>query len=390
MADENHSDNLEKSEEPTPKRREEARKKGQVAMSRSLVPAAALLASALVLRFGGEELIVGMERLFAGFFSLAGGRKEITSEDLFALSLESGLIFLPFLAVLFSGVVLVGMGSGFFQTGFLWTTEPLRMDLSRLNPFAGLRRLLGLEAAAEMVKALLGLAALGILGFLIVYDDLPALSSLTSLNVGEIVLYGGKEGAHLLWSGAGVMAALAGLDYLYRRWRTEMNLRMSRQEFKEEMREHDGDPLVRSRLKGLRQKLSRQRMMEEVARADVVITNPQELAVALRYRLGEMAAPRVSAKGAGFVARRIREIARQKGVPIVENKPLARLLYRLVEVGQEIHESLYRVVAEVLAYVYRLRRRNTDSSNRSSSSSSSNGSNILNDLNVLNTSGVNP
>jgi flagellar biosynthetic protein FlhB len=130
---------------------------------------------------------------------------------------------------------------------------------------------------------------------------------------------------------------------------------MSRQEIKEEMREQEGDPLLKSHLKSLRQKMSRRRMMSEVAKADVVITNPTHLAIALRYRADEMGAPRVLGKGAGFIAEKIREVARSKGIPIVENKPLARLLYHQVEIGREIPETLYRVVAGVLAYVYRLR-----------------------------------
>jgi flagellar biosynthetic protein FlhB len=152
------------------------------------------------------------------------------------------------------------------------------------------------------------------------------------------------------------MATLAGLDYLYQRWRTESQLRMSRHEIKEEMREQEGDPQLKGHLRSLRQKMSRRRLAADVAKADVVITNPTELAVALRYRAGEMSAPRVLGKGAGFIAQRIREIAREKGIPIVENKPLARLLYRQVDAGREIPEALYRAVAEVLAYVYRLRR----------------------------------
>jgi flagellar biosynthetic protein FlhB len=350
-------DDFERTEEPTPRRREEARKKGQVAKSRNLIPAAMLLAAALVLRFAGEELVVRMERLFVGFFSLVAARTAITQEDLVSLSLESGLLFLPVLVPLFISVTLAGVGGGFLQTGFLWTVEPLRLDLTRINPLAGLRRLFGLEAVAELTKALLSIVCLGTLGFLFLYTNLTAFATLTSLEVPEIVLYGSRKGRWLMEAGVGVMAALAGLDYLYQRWRTEVRLRMSRHELKEELREQEGDPLIKSRLKSLRQKLARQRMMAEAARADVVITNPQRLAVALRYHPGEMAAPRVVAKGAGFLASKIREIAREKGIPLVENKPLAQLLYRLVAVGQEIPETLYRAVAEVLAYVYRLRQR---------------------------------
>jgi flagellar biosynthetic protein FlhB len=169
-------------------------------------------------------------------------------------------------------------------------------------------------------------------------------------------LYGARDGVLLTSWIVGVMGALAGLEYFYQRWRTEVQLRMSRQEIKEEMREQEGDPQLKGRVKSLRQKMSRRRMTAQVAKADVVITNPTHLAIALGYRAGEMGAPRVLGKGAGYIAEKIREIARAKGIPIIENKPLAQLLYRRVEVGWEIPETFYRAVAEVLAYVYRLRR----------------------------------
>jgi flagellar biosynthetic protein FlhB len=179
--------------------------------------------------------------------------------------------------------------------------------------------------------------------------------SLSTLAAGDIVAYASRDGAVLSAWIIAVMVALAGFDFLYQRWHIDKQLRMSRQEIKEEMREQEGDPLLKSHLKSLRQKMSRRRMMSEVAKADVVITNPTHLAIALRYRAEEMGAPRVLGKGAGFIAEKIREVARSKGIPIVENKPLARLLYHQVEIGREIPETLYRAVAGVLAYVYRLR-----------------------------------
>lgn len=348
---------FERTEEPTPRRREEARKKGQVAKSRSLIPAVTLLAATCMLYFIAVELLVKMESLFRGCFFLTARTESLAPEDVFSLLLESSLLFLPVLLPLFAGVVAAGVGGGVLQTGFLWTTEPLRPDWSRLNPLAGLRRLCSGEAAVELIKALASVMCLGGLGGVVLFMRLPAVASLSTLEVVDIVRYGGREGGWLLTAGVGVMAALAGLDYAYQRWRTGVRLRMSRHEVKEEMREHEGDPLIKSRLKSIRQRLARQRMMTDAARADVVVTNPQRLAVALRYRPAEMAAPKVVAKGAGFVARKIREIAREKGIPLVENKPLAQLLYRLVEVGEEIPETLYRAVAEVLAYVYRLRQR---------------------------------
>jgi flagellar biosynthetic protein FlhB len=232
----------------------------------------------------------------------------------------------------------------------------LKPDFSRLNPLTGLGRLVNVETIGEVVKSLLEILCLGVLGVILLRADLPALISLSSFDFGELLLFSSREGLSILKAGIGVMVVLTLLDYLFQHWRLQVKLRMSRQEVKEEHREQEGDPHIKGRLRALRQKMSRQRMMAEVPQADVVITNPTHLAIALRYRPEEMAAPRVVAKGAGFVAQRIREIARSHSIPVMENKPLARLLYKQVEIGGEIPESLYRAVAEVLAYILRLRR----------------------------------
>jgi flagellar biosynthesis protein FlhB len=356
MAEQAFKDDLEKSEEPTAKRRDEARAKGQFARSRTLIPAATLLALAVTLRFAGSELMARMGACVVGFFTAAGKANELRSGDLFDLTTQASLLIAPALLPFFGAVVLAGLGAGFLQTGFVMASEPVHLDFSRISPVAGFRRLFSLDSAADLVKALLFIGGLSVVGGVYLYFDLPALTSLSGFSAPEIVAYTSREGAGLIGWVVGAMATLAGLDYLYQRWRTGAQLRMSRQEVKEEMREQEGDPHLKGALKSLRQKLSRRRMTADVAKADVIITNPTELAVALRYRAGEMSAPRVLGKGAGYVAQKIREIAREKGIPIVENKPLARLLYRQAEVGREIPEALYRAVAEVLAYVYRLRR----------------------------------
>lgn len=355
MAEE--KDNFEKTEEPTPKRREDARQKGQVTKSKNVPLAATLLAATLVLHFVGWELLVRLERLFTGFFSLAGNREELVRGDVVAISINAGLLLLPIFIPLFGGVILIAMGAGFLQTSFLWTLEPLTPDLKKLDPFAGLHRMFSPEAAGRLAEALLSVLSLGTLGFFFLYSDTAEISSLISLGVRGMIVYVSREGILLLTLGVVVMTAIATFDYFFQRWRTETKLRMSRQEVKEELRQQDGDPLIKSRIKSIRQKIARQRMMTEVAKADVVITNPQELAVALRYRFEEMTAPQLVGKGAGMIAQKIREVAREKGIPIVPNKTLARLLFRSVEVGQIIPESLYRAVAEILAYVYGLRRK---------------------------------
>jgi flagellar biosynthetic protein FlhB len=356
MAEEAFQDNLERTEEPTPKRREEARKRGQFAKSRNLIPAATLAAIAVALRLGGVELMGRLERCVVGFFTAAGSTTQLTPEDLLSLSLQASLVLAPILLPFFGAVVLAGLGSGFLQSGFVLASEPLQFDFARVNPMAGFRRLFSVDAVVELVKAILFIAGLGWLGARYIYSDIPALVSLTGMGVEDMLVYAGREGVVLsLWVIA-AMTALAGLDYLFQRWRTDKRLRMSRQEVKQEMREQEGDPFLKAQLKSMRQKLARRRMMRDVAKADVVITNPTELAVALSYRAAEMSAPRILGKGAGYVAQRIREVARERNIPMVENKPLAQLLYRQVEVGREIPAALYRAVAEVLAYIYRLRR----------------------------------
>jgi flagellar biosynthesis protein FlhB len=354
MADER--DDIERSEEATPKRREEARRKGQVAKSRLLLPALSLMFFIGLLHFVGLELLVSSERLIVGFFALAGQHNELSREQLFALTIQCGLTVGVVLIPLFAGVLLVEVGGGLAQTGFLWTNELLRPDFARINPITGFQRLFSFDTASELLKTLLCIVGIGAVGVAFLYARLEALSSLMNLDAAAVALYVSEQGVHLLKLTVGILTVIALLDYFLQRWRTESQLRMSRQEIKEELREQDGDPQIKNRLKSIRLKMARQRMMAEVPKADVVITNPEELAVALRYRAEEMSAPRVVAKGAGHIARQIRAVARAHGIPIAENKPVARLLYRTVEVGKQIPENLYRTVAEVLAYVYRLRQ----------------------------------
>jgi flagellar biosynthetic protein FlhB len=356
MAETGQQQDLERSEEATPKRREEARAKGQFPRSTLLLPVATLAGIALALRFGGAALVQALERCLIGFINAAGSSGAMGIDDLFAVSARAGWVLAPILGAVLGAALLASLGFGFMQSGFVFAAEPFHLDWSRVSPLAGFGRLFSADALGELAKSTLFLLALGTIGFAYLSSDLPALAALATLTAQDLYHFASARGADLLLWIAGASAALAGIDYLYQYWRTQQRLRMSRQEVKDEMREQEGDPQLKGRLKGLRQKMSRRQLGAEVARADVVITNPTHLAVALRYRAGENGAPKVVGKGAGLIAARIREIARSHSIPIVENKPLARLLYRRVEVGREVPEKLYRAVAEVLAYVYRLRR----------------------------------
>lgn len=356
MAEQNSQDHLERSEEATPKRRDEARKQGQFARSRELIPASTLIILLIGLRFAGSELLERQGRLLAGFLSAAGNMRQFEVNDISYFTYSAGWLLAPVLLPVFAAVLVAALASGFMQTGMVLAENPIRFDLSRINPLSGFGRLFSMDAVANLIKATLFISILGWIGGKTIYGDLPALASLANMGVAEILEYTAHEASFIGTWIIATLAALASLDYLFQRWRTETKLRMSRQEVKEEMREQDGDPLLKSRIKSLRQKMARQRMMSEVLKADVVITNPTELAIALRYRAGEMSAPKVLGKGAGYVAQKIREVARANSIPIVENKPLARLLFKEVEIGREVPEALYRAVAEILAYVYRLRR----------------------------------
>jgi flagellar biosynthetic protein FlhB len=253
------------------------------------------------------------------------------------------------------------VGVSILQSGFLFTGKTLQPSLNKLSPVRGAKRLFSRRSLVKLGVSIAKILILGSVAVWTVVDDVKKLMTLPWLDdPGQVVRLvravlflvldlGLKIGAVLL--------VLALIDYAYQRWQRIQDLRMTKQEVKDELRRMEGDPLMRSRRRQVQQQLAIQRMRRDVPGADVVVTNPTELAVALKYDAETMTAPRVVAKGAGYVARRIREIAVTHGVPIVERKPLAQALFRTCEVGDEIPPKLYRAVAEILAYVYELEGR---------------------------------
>lgn len=341
MADE------ERTEQATPRKRQEARQKGQVARSAEINGAAVFLALVLMLpfatRWGGERFLAAFQQQLVQ----AGALRP--SDDL----LIGALIFLaPLLAVAFLTALLTNA----LQVGLYFTAQPLQPDLNRINPVRGLQRLFSQRSAIELLKAVLKFGLIAWVAWrtlqaemerLLAAGQLPAPHTL-SPTMDALYQVGLRVG--VLW------LLLAILDYLYQRWDFEKMIRMSRYELKEEYRQMEGDPHLRTRIRQKMQEAARQRSIRNVRRADVVVTNPVTYAVALRYDRATMSAPCVVAKGRGWLAQRIREEALRWHVPIVPNPPLARSLYAQVEVGQEIPSALYQAVAEVLAYVYRMRR----------------------------------
>lgn len=346
-----------KTEPPTPKRRRDARKKGQVAKSHDLGTALVLLVAFPVL----YALIASMGEQMAAFtywtYTEALPLQEWSERTIQALGVQSVLqvakVALP--------VAAVGMLAGFVaqlvQVGFLVTAEPIKPKPERLNPIAGLKRIFSKRAAFELVKAVLKTAVIAWICYTLLRRYLPLFPHLALLHPAEAVRMVG-DAARWLGVYAGVLLLVLGAgDYAFQRFEHVKSLRMSKQELKEELKETEGDPHLRSRLRQRQREIATRRMIHDVPKADVVVTNPTHIAVAIQYDAARMDAPVVVAKGAGTVAERIKEVAREHDVAIVENQPLARALFDTVPVGSEIPADLYQAVAEVLAFVYRLQGR---------------------------------
>jgi len=343
----------ERTEPATPRRREEARERGQVARSADLSSALVLLSAVLALQFLGRSMIGG---LLASAAAVLEGFGSIDAEP-GGLMLHFGSAFTAVLAgfLPFVGIVLAAaLVANLAQVGFLFTGEPLVPDLDRINPVTGLGRLFSVRGLLKVVAGLLKISIVGAVVLWTIWAERARLVELSGQPFEPMLGVATELMLALSLRAALALLALAVLDYGLQRWQHERDLRMSKREVREEMKRYEGDPRIRERRRGLQRKLALQRMMLGVPEATVVITNPTHFAVAVRYEK-PMDAPIVVAKGAEQMALRIRETAMEHGVPIVERQELARALYRSVEVGQAIPSDLYKAVAEILAYVYRLK-----------------------------------
>lgn len=345
----------ERSEQATPRRRQEARERGQVARSPDLSAAVALLAGLWLLHLWGPDL---MDALLAlqGRWLARLARPGLDDVETVRLVTEGMAAFALAAAPVVLGLLAAGVAVNLLQVGLLFTGVPLLPQWERVNPVTGLGRLFSGGALMRFVMSALKLAAIGTVAWYTVSEHLPMLDRLMAMpvtasfaTVGSVVMILGTRIALAL-------LLLGLLDYGWQRFDFERGLRMTKQELKEEMKRMEGDPMIRARRLQLARQLARQRMMKKVPEADVVITNPTELAVAIRYDADAMAAPVVVAKGARLWAQRIREVAAAAGVPIVERKPLAQALYKRVEVGQPIPKELFQAVSEVLSFLYQLDR----------------------------------
>jgi flagellar biosynthetic protein FlhB len=345
----------EKTEQATPKRREDARRKGQVARSSELSSIAILAAGLLALSaLGGymfDQLGVFMvDALTNGIFiELDPGSLHLS---IGTWALGYARIVGPVVALL----VVAALGINYAQVGVLFTLQPLTPKAERISPLSGLKRIFSSRGLVELAKGLFKIGAVVYVTYLTIDSDMDSLIAYMDMSVGQIFTLSGDITITLAFRIVLLLLIMAILDYAFQRWEYEKNLRMTRQEVREEVKQQEGDPMVRSRIRALQREMSQRRMMDDVMTADVVVTNPTHVAVALKYDMENMPAPRVVAKGQRLVAQRIKELARDAGVPLVENKPLARALFKVVRIGDEIPEDLFKAVAQVLAFVFQLKR----------------------------------
>lgn len=344
----------ERTEQPSSRKREQARQEGNIAVSKELGSFFMILGSLLVLYFAGLWMATASAEFMKNSFHIV--REEMTvkavSELFQSVSYKFFLIIMPALFIPVFGAL-----SYVIQNGFVFTGKGLTPDFSKIDPLSGFKRMFSLNSIAELVKSLLKVGVLTYVVYVNVASEWHNIPLLIDMEMMSSVAYMAKVTLSIMTKTVWVIAVIAGLDYLYQKWSHEKGLRMTKDEIKEENKELEGDPVVKARIKAIQRELARKRMMQDVPAADVVVTNPTHLAVALKYDRLKGGAPIVVAKGAGFIAEKIRELARKSGVPVIENKPLARSLFKIVEVGSEIPVDLYKAVAELLAYVYRLKNR---------------------------------
>jgi len=342
-----------RTEAPTQRKREESRQKGQVARSMDLSSAVILLGGLGALNFLAPRMLGHMAAMMTRL--LDGGEGIPTLAGSGALMGECLLGVAMVLAPLLAAIMVAGVLANVLQVGFVISGQPLAPNLSRISPIAGLKRMFSMRSAIKLSMSLGKVAVIGGVAYLTIASRLDRILASSDIDHRQVVVAAGSLVFLLVIRIAAVLVVLAVLDYLYQRWQHEQDLRMTKQELREDLKRMEGDPQIRARRQRVARQLAMQRMSTEVPRSTVVVTNPTHVSVALLYEEG-MTAPKVTAKGADHVAIRIRQIAAAAGVPIVERKPLARSLYRNCRVGDEIPVSLYQAVAEVLAYVYELAR----------------------------------
>lgn len=349
---------LERTEPASQRRIEQAREKGQVARSRELTTVAILLAAGGSMIGMGDTMMQHLRALMINGLTLDKTAAFDPAQMVMHLHVHATdilLVFLPFLGLM----AVVTVASSVIISGWLFTFDALTPDFSRVNPLKGVSRIISKSGLVEMVKAIAKAALIGGVALWVVWHDVEGIVALMSEPLEPATTHMASLIGFNFMAVSGSMLLIVAIDVPFQLWNHSQQLKMTKEEVRKEAKESEGDPMVKGRIRQLQREAARRRMMSEVPKADVIVTNPTQYAVALQYQENRMRAPRAIAKGAGLVAQRIRELGEENYVPILEAPPLARALFRHAELEQEIPAQLYTAVAEVLAYVYQLRRYRT-------------------------------
>lgn len=346
----------ERTEAATPRKLQTLRDDGKVSKSQEVLSAASILAGILtVYSFGGT--IWGTLRVLVTDQMIALRQPDFTDTSLMELAIVTSITFFTVMAPLLVAMPLIGVIANVGQSGLLLSGKSVTPDLSRIDPIAGFKRMFSLRILVELLKNTIKIGVVGWLLYRAYLDSFPIFLSLTGADLaGSLSMFVSTAFSTSLTIGAAFFI-LAAVDFGYQRWEFLRGAKMTKQEMKEEYKQSEGAPEIRAAIRRRQRRMAMSRMMQNVPTADVVVTNPTHFAVAIRYRGDEMTAPMVIAKGQDLIAQRIKQLAREHNVPVVENKPLARALFAAAEVDQEIPYDLFQGVAQVLAYIYSLKRR---------------------------------
>lgn len=343
------SDSSEKTESATPKRRSEARKKGQVTKSQDLAQVTTLLAGVIIVDILSK---VFYDKIYVAFYNHFSDLavKTLSVETFSEHMLKFSYLFFLIVAPILSTILIIGLLSNYLQVGFLFSLDPVKPSFEKINPLKGLKQLFSMKKFVELLKTVLKIMVISYYTYWVISTKLEEYLKLpyTGFLIGFIYIF--NTVSSIIIKIAGVLFAIGVLDYIYQRLEFEKSIKMSKQEIKDEYKQTEGDPQIKGKIKQMQREMLKKKMIEDVPKATVVITNPTHLSIALKYERG-MGAPEVVAKGADNMAMRIREIAKENKIPLMENKPLARAMYPMVEVGDEIPEEFYQAMAEILAII---------------------------------------
>ncbi|MDR0951770.1 MAG: flagellar biosynthesis protein FlhB [Oscillospiraceae bacterium] len=346
----------EKTERATPKRRKEARERGQVLKSTEAnvaVSCVVMIGLMLIIMPRYVEQLAGLYSSYLSGAALAPSESGITVTDFQQVFYNASLSMLSILLPILAASFLAAIASNVMQVGFLFTTKNLTPKLENISPIKGFKRIFSIRTLVELLKSMLKIGILGYIAYSEYTKNIEKFPTLIGQSVYDAFVGSLELAFNLALKMSLALVAIAAADYLFQWWKYEKDLRMTKQEVKDEFKQMEGDPQIKGKIRQKQRQMSAMRMMEKVPTADVVITNPTHFAVALKYETGVDAAPMVVAKGQDFLARRIKEKAREFGVELVENRPLAQALYAYCDIGDEIPEEFYQAVADILVYIYR-------------------------------------